>query len=85
MNLAEGGAGFCIDVIKHKARSFGLMQNTIRWRFDSFLYTWRRSQRNNYLNPLLKWQLMQLKRPVLVHKPSFDIRIDEYQLCNNGT
>ena len=40
-----------IDVINNKTRSFRLMQNTVRWCFDWFWYTCRRSWRNNYLDP----------------------------------
>ena len=40
-----------IDVKNSKARSFGLLQNTIRWRSDQFWYTCWRSWRKYVLDP----------------------------------
>jgi hypothetical protein len=42
---------FLIDLINNKARSFGSMQNTVRWLSDWFWYIFGRSWRNNYLVP----------------------------------
>ena len=52
------------------------MQNNVRWRSDRFWYICQSTWANKYLEPLVKWYLMQFRGPVLVQKPLFFIQMN---------